>query len=170
MFRPCDANELLAGYQYALSNNGPIAFIFSRQKMAVVDGKYKEALQGAYILKQASKDVDVVIYATGSEVSLALNVANELEKKYSVSVVSMPCLEIFEEQPQNYKNKVLQKNAKLRVAIEASNDSVWYKYVGENGLVIGVTEYQGSGEGKEVYSKAGFNEKDIVRAITRKLQ
>ena len=170
VFRPCDSNELLAGYQYALSNNGPIAFIFSRQKMAVVDGKYKEALQGAYILKQASKDVDVVIYATGSEVSLALNVANELEKKYSVSVVSMPCLEIFEEQPQNYKNKVLQKNAKLRVAIEASNDSVWYKYVGENGLVIGVTEYQGSGEGKEVYSKAGFNEKDIVRAITRKLQ
>ena len=89
--------------------------------------------------------------------------------EHDVSVVSFPCLEVFEEQSTSYKNRVLQKNAHLRVAIEASNDTKWYKYVGDNGLVIGVNNYQGSGNGAEVYSKAGFNEKDIIRQINRKL-
>lgn len=169
VFRPCDASELLAGYNHVLSGEGPVAFILSRQKMQVVDGKYKEALQGGYILKPAQKDAQVVLYATGSEVGLALNVAKELSKKYDVSVVSFPCLEVFEEQSTSYKNKVLQKNARLRVAIEASNDARWYKYVGDNGLVIDVNSYQGSGNGSEVYSKAGFNEKDIIRQINKKL-
>ncbi len=169
VFRSCDANELLAGYDYALTNNGPVAFVLSRQPMGVVEGLYDEARQGGYIIKPAQKEAEVVIFATGSEVKLALNVAKELEKKHSVSVVSMPCIELFEEQTQAYKNKVLQKSAKLRVAIEASNDKIWHKYVGENGLIIGVNDYQGSGKGEEVYSKAGFNEKDIVKAITKRL-
>ena len=169
VFRPCDASELLAGYKYALSNKGPIAFVLSRQNMPIVDGKFNEASQGGYILKQASKDADVVIYASGSEVSLALNVARELSKNYSVSVVSFPCVELFEEQSTAYKNKVLQKSARLRVAIEASNDKVWYKYVGDDGLVVGVSDYQKSADGKTIYNMAGFNEKDIVRAINKKL-
>ena len=169
VFRPCDASELLAGYKFALSNKGPIAFVLSRQNMPIVDGKFNEACQGGYILKQASKDADVVIYASGSEVSLALNVARELSKNYSVSVVSFPCVELFEEQSTAYKNKVLQKSARLRVAIEASNDKVWYKYVGDDGLVVGVSDYQKSADGKTIYNRAGFNEKDIVRAINKKL-
>ena len=169
VFRPCDASELLAGYKFALSNNGPIAFVLSRQNMPIVDGKFNEACQGGYILKQASKDADVVIYASGSEVSLALNVARELSKNYSVSVVSFPCVELFEEQSTAYKNKVLQKSARLRVAIEASNDKVWYKYVGDDGLVVGVSDYQKSADGKTIYNRAGFNEKDIIMAINKKL-
>ncbi len=169
VFRPCDASELLAGYKFALSNKGPIAFVLSRQNMPIADGKFNEASQGGYILKQASKDADVVIYASGSEVSLALNVARELSKNYSVSVVSFPCVELFEEQSTAYKNKVLQKSARLRVAIEASNDKVWYKYVGDDGLVVGVSDYQKSADGKTIYNRAGFNEKDIVRAINKKL-
>lgn len=169
VFRPCDASELLAGYKFALSNKGPIAFVLSRQNMPIVDGKFNEASQGGYILKQASKDADVVIYASGSEVSLALNVARELSKNYSVSVVSFPCVELFEEQSTAYKNKVLQKSARLRVAIEASNDNVWYKYVGDDGLVVGVSDYQKSADGKTIYNRAGFNEKDIIRAINKKL-
>ena len=169
VFRPCDASELLAGYKFALSNKGPIAFVLSRQNMPIVDGKFNEACQGGYILKQASKDADVVIYASGSEVSLALNVARELSKNYSVSVVSFPCVELFEEQSTAYKNKVLQKSARLRVAIEASNDNVWYKYVGDDGLVVGVSDYQKSADGKTIYNMAGFNEKDIIRAINKKL-
>lgn len=169
VFRPCDASELLAGYKFALSNKGPIAFVLSRQNMPIVDGKFNEASQGGYILKQASKDADVVIYASGSEVSLALNVARELSKNYSVSVVSFPCVELFEEQSTAYKNKVLQKSAHLRVAIEASNDKVWYKYVGDDGLVVGVSDYQKSADGKTIYNRAGFNEKDIIMAINKKL-
>ena len=169
-FRPCDGNELLAGYQTYFTEGGPMALVLSRQKMGVVDGKYKEALQGGYIISPAKKEAEIVIYASGSEVALAINVANELRKKqHDVSVVSMPCIEIFEKQSAAYKNKILQKNAKIRVAIEASNDSVWYKYVGDNGLVIGVEEYQGSGEGMAVYSQAGFNEKEIIRKINKQL-
>ena len=169
VFRPCDANELLAGYYYSLSSEGPIAYILTRQNMQIVDGKYKEAFQGGYIIKPSQKEADIVLYATGSEVGLAVNVAKELSKKYNVSVVSFPCLELFEEQSNSYKNKVLQKSAKLRVAIEASNDATWYKYVGENGLVISVNDYQGSGEGSQVYNRAGFNEKEIIKAINKKL-
>ncbi len=168
-FRPCDGNEMLAGYKYFLRDGGPFAFILSKQKIDVVDGKYKEAEFGGYILKPARKDADVVIYASGSEVSLALMVAKELEKKCDVSVVSMPSFELFEKQSTLYKNKVLQKSASLRVAIEASNDERWYKYIGENGLFVGVEDYQTSGEGKDVYSKAGFNVKEIVRKINKKM-
>ncbi len=169
VFRPADANELLAGYQHFMENNGPYAFLLTKQKMAPVDGKYKEAMFGGYILKQAKKDADIVIFASGSEVALALNVADELSRKYDVSVVSMPCTQIFEKQSAAYQAKVLQKNAKLRVAIEASNDSIWYKYVGSDGLVIGVDDYQGSGKGLEVYNKAGFNEKEIIKKISRRM-
>ncbi len=169
VFRPCDINELLAGYKYFFREGGATAFVLASQATEIVDGKYKEAELGGYILKPAKKEADIVLYATGSEVALAMAVANELEKKYDVSVVSMPCIEIFERQSSLYKNKVLQKGASLRVAIEASNDNVWYKFVGDNGLVISVEDYQPSGEGKEVYSKAGFNVKDVVKKISKKL-
>ncbi len=168
VFRPCDSNELLAGYKLALEKSGPMAFVLSRQKMPVVDGSLKGAMNGGYILKSAKKEAQIVIYASGSEVSLALQVSDELSKKFDVSVVSIPCVEIFENQSSAYKNKVLQKNAKIRVAIEASNDNVWYKFIGDDGLFVGIDDYQGSGKGDEIYSKAGFNVKDIIREITKK--
>ncbi len=168
-FRPCDGNELLAGYKTFLREGGAFSLILSKQKMDIVDGKYKEAEFGGYILKPAKHEAEIVLLASGSEVALALKVAGELEKKYDVSVVSMPSMEIFEKQSTFYKNKVLQKNSTLKVAIEASNDARWYKYIGENGLFIGIENYQGSGEGKEVYSNAGFNVKDIVRKINKKM-
>ena len=169
VFRPADSNELLAGYQYYFENGGTTAFVLSKQKMPVIEGKFKEAMTGGYIIRPAKKEADIVIFASGSEVGLAINAAEELSKKYDVSVVSMPCVEIFEKQSPVYKNKVLQRNAKLRVAIEASNDSVWYKYIGMDGLFIGVDEYQGSGDGKEIYEKAGFTEKEIVKKITKRM-
>ncbi len=169
VFRPCDSNELLAGYKLALEKSGPMAFVLSRQKMPVVDGSLKGAMNGGYILKSAKKEAQIVIYASGSEVSLALQVSDELSKKFDVSVVSIPCVEIFENQSSAYKNKVLQKNAKIKVAIEASNDNVWYKFIGDDGLFVGIDDYQGSGKGDEIYSKAGFNVKDIIREITKKM-
>lgn len=169
VFRPCDSNELLAGYKLVLEKSGPMAFVLSRQKMPVVDGSLKGAMNGGYILKSAKKEAQIVIYASGSEVSLALQVSDELSKKFDVSVVSIPCVEIFENQSSAYKNKVLQKNAKIKVAIEASNDNVWYKFIGDDGLFVGIDDYQGSGKGDEIYSKAGFNVKDIIREITKKM-
>jgi len=110
-----------------------------------------------------------VIYASGSEVGLALKVAESLKKQYDVSVVSMPCTQIFDKQSDSYKAKVMQKSAKLQVAIEASNDNIWYKYVGSDGLVVSVDNYAKCGNGEEVYKSFGFDEKEIVRKIIKKL-
>ena len=168
VFRPCDGTELLAGYKVALTDKQPIAMVLSKDAMPVVESSFTGALNGGYVLKNA-QDADVVIFASGKEVGLALEVYEELGKKMSVSVVSMPCMEIFDKQPQAYKSRVIQKGKALRVAIEASNDSSWYKYIGDDGLMIGVENYQGSGKGEEVYAKAGFSVKEIVKKITKKL-
>lgn len=168
-FRPADANELLGAYNYYLKEGGATALVLSRDKLETVDGKFKDTQMGGYILRHSDKDADIVIFASGNEVSLALKVADELSKKYQVSVVSMPSVDLFERQSSAYKNRVLQKKAKLKVAIEASNDHIWYKYIGENGLFIGVNEYQESGDGQEVYRNAGFTVKDITKKINKKL-
>ena len=168
-FRPADANELCAVYDYYLREGGATAVVLPRNKMEMLDGKFKETQYGGYVLRAPEKEADIVLYASGSEVYLALKVANELSKKYQVSVVSMPSIDLFERQSVLYKNKVLQRNAKLHVAIEASNDPIWYKYLNENDLFIGVEDYQSSGDGQEIYERAGFNEKDIIRKINKKL-
>lgn len=171
VFRPADGKELLAGYKLALSESEPTAMILSKQPLKIVSGtSFKEALMGGYVVLPSSKNAEIVIYATGSEVGLAVDVAKELEKKYSVSVVSFPCLEVFDRQSNSYKAKVLQKNAKLKVVLEASNDNIWYKYIGENDLFIGVKRYRESCNGELNYTKAGFNVKSIVREITNKLK
>lgn len=169
VFRPCDVTELLAGYKLALNEKCPLALILSKNKMAKgIESSFEGALNGGYILKQADNP-EIVLLASGTEVGLALEVQQELAKKFSVSVVSMPCMEVFDKQSQFYKNKVLQKDCAVRVAIEASNDAKWYKYIGDEGIMISVEDYQGSGNGEEIYSKAGFNVKDIVKKITKKI-
>ena len=125
VFRPCDANELLAAYKTFIENREPTSLVLAKQKIAKNNlSSFKNACMGGYVLKPAKKQADVVLMASGSEVPLALSVAKELEKTCDVSVVSMPCFEIFEKQSESYKEKVLQKGAKLQVAIEASNDNI----------------------------------------------
>ncbi len=167
VFRPCDANELLACYQYAITNQGPEAIILSKSNMETVDGKFKDTFMGGYILKAAKKESKVTLIASGSEVSLALKVCQELSKKFDCSVVSMPSPSLFDKQSALYKAKVLGKG--LKVAIEASNDNIWYKFIGEDGLFVGVQDYQGSGDGEQVYKAAGFDAKIIAKAIAKKL-
>lgn len=167
VFRPCDANELLASYQYATTNQGPEAIILSKNKLETVDGKFKDTFMGGYVIRAAKKEAKVTLIASGSEVALALKVSQELSKKIDCAVVSMPCLNIFDKQSAAYKSKVLGKG--LKVAIEASNDSLWYKYIGEDGFFVGVKDYQGSGDGEQVYKAAGFDAKNIAKTIMKKL-
>lgn len=172
VFRPCDSKELLAGYKNLLNDSKPTAFILSRQTLPSVAGtSYKDACMGGYVLLPTKKDADIVIYATGSEVALAMEIAEDLSKTYAVSVVSMPCLDLFEKQTNVYKAKVLQQNARLKVVLEASNDNIWYKYIdAEKDIFVKVEDYMGSGDGKEVYSKAGFNAKSIEKEILKKIK
>lgn len=171
VFRPCDANELLAAYKFYLTERKPLSLVLAKQKIQNTGlTSIKSALLGGYVLKPAKKQADIVLMASGSEVPLALNVAAELEKTFDVSVVSMPCFDLFEQQSPAYKDKVLQPNAKLHVAIEASNDAIWYKYLSPSDLRIEIDDYMGSGKGEDLYQKAGFSTKQILKQINKKLK
>lgn len=169
--RPCDTNELIACYDIALNGINPTCFVLSRQDLPEQKSSVEGALKGGYVLEKDPGKVSLVLYATGSEVDLALSVKKEFNKTgVKVAVVSFPCIEEFEKQTEQYKNSVLFKDVKARVAIEASSDNIWYKYIGEKGKVINVTQYGKSGRGSEVYKKYGFSVANIKKEILKILK
>lgn len=169
--RPCDVNELIACYDIALNGINPTCFVLSRQDLPEQKSSVESALKGGYVLEKDPGKVSLVLYATGSEVDLALSVKKEFNKSgVKVAVVSFPCIEEFEKQTEQYKNSVLFKDVKARVAIEASSDNIWYKYIGEKGKVINVTQYGKSGRGSEVYKKYGFSVANIKKEILKILK
>ena len=166
VYRPATPAEVVAGYKLFLDNPKPTALVLTKSKISnQPTSTIESAERGGYVIYENGKKPDVVIFATGTDVALAIEVAKSLE--VSTRVVSMPCESIFASQETAYKNKVLVKDAKLKVAIEASNDTIWYKYVGENGLIINVDNYQTSGSGKEVYKNAGFDVDKIKSKIIK---
>ncbi len=171
VYRPCDYKELVAGYSNCIKNYLPTTFALSRQEIGHIDGtSFEGALMGGYLLENKSPKPDVVIVASGSEVELAVKVAKEFKKKIVVNVVSMPSLEVFEKQTTAYKNKVIYKDAKLVLCLEASNDYKWLKVLGGKAALYGVFDYVGSGTPQEVVEKAGFTVKDVVKFIDSKLK
>lgn len=171
VFRPCDYKELVAGYSVCVKDYLPVSFILSRQDLVNIENtSFEKAVLGGYLIENKSAKPDVVLVASGAEVSLALKVAKELGKKYQVNVVSMPSIELFEKQPLAYKNKVISKDAKAVIAIEASNDCKWYKVIGSKGHFFGIESYCESGNGLEVYEKAGFTVKNLTKFVESKLK
>lgn len=171
VFRPCDYKELVAGYNYCLKNYLPVCFALSKQNIKHIEGtSYEGALQGGYLIKASMQKPKIVLVASGAEVSLALEVEKELEKKYKVNVVSMPSLEVFEKQTPAYKNKVVNKDAELVCVIEASNDTKWYKVLGNKTEVFGIDEYIENSIEKDSLEKYGFNAKAITKFIESKLK
>lgn len=169
--RPCDTNELIACYDIALNGINPTCFVLAKQDLQVQKSTVEGALKGGYVLEKDPGKASLVLYATGSEVDLALGVKKEFNKSgVKVAVVSFPCIEEFERQTEQYKNSVLFKDVKARVAIEASSDNIWYKYIGEKGKVINVTQYGKSGRGSEVYKKYGFSVANIKKEILKILK
>lgn len=170
VYRPGNNAEVVAGYKYFLENNQPMALVLSRSKMPIMENAtIEDAERGAYVIFETKKKPIIEIISTGKDVEIAIQVAKELEP-VGARVISMPCESIFDQQDNTYKSKVRLEKAALRVAIEASNDNLWYKYVGPNGLIIGVHDYQGSGKGNEVYANAGFNIPNILKQIQKKLK
>ena len=168
VYRPCDTKELVACYDLALRNNNPSAFILTKQKLKPQNSEYKDILKGGYILN--GKKGDVIIYASGSEVELANNVKSVLESQdIKVVVASFPCLEVFDKQPEKYKQEILNKG-KLKVSLEASNDNIWYKYIGEKGLKISIEEFGKSAKSKNLDDFYKFQAKDIAKRIKSKLK
>ena len=172
VIRPMDANETAEAWKSALKNKkGPTCLVLTRQGLPVYDRaglgwtKSEEAQKGGYVLCE-DKDFEAIIIATGSEVELAVEAKVKLnEQGVKVRIVSMPSTNIFDEQPQEYKDFVLPKNILKRVAVEAGVTLGWYKYVGLEGQVIGLDRFGASAPYKTLYKEFGITTDAIVEAV-----
>ncbi len=170
LIRPADANEAREAWKAAIAHrDGPVGLVLSRQKLPVIDRrKYAPAdgvSRGAYVLAEASGGAPrVVLIASGSEVSLALEARERLESEgIPARVVSMPSWELFDRQPAEYREKVLPASVPARLAIEAGATLGWKRYVGDRGDSIGLDRYGASAPGETVLKELGFSVDNLVR-------
>ncbi len=164
VFRPADAKETVAGWKFALENNGPTALVLTRQNLKTLEGSFisEDAVKGAYIVCEDDQ-FELIIMASGSEVDIALDAKKLLnEKGTKVRVVSMPSMELFEKQSEEYKNSVLPAEKRRRLAVEAASSQSWYKYVGLDGEVIGMDSFGASAPAELLFEKFGFTAENIV--------
>ncbi|NLE45838.1 MAG: transketolase [Chloroflexi bacterium] len=175
VIRPADANETAAAWQVALERrDGPTALALTRQSLPVMDESRRDAAEtvarGAYILADASGTPDVILIATGSEVALALAARDLLTQQgIAVRVVSMPSMELFDAQPQSYRDGVLPPDVTARMGIEAGVTSVWHKYVGTAGDVLGIDRFGASAPYKDLMKKFGFTPEAVAERALRLL-
>lgn len=168
VIRPADASETVEAWRQAITiSNGPVALILSRQKLPILDrSKYSPAVdlaKGAYILVDSDGTPDIILVATGSEVHITIEAAEMLLKKdISARVVSMPSIELFEKNPQDYKDRILPPDVTSRVIVEAGHPMGWDRYSGIGGAVVGITRFGASAPGGTVMEKFGFTAVNIV--------
>jgi transketolase len=170
VIRPADETETRAAWQIALtSENTPAVIVLSRQNLPPLAHSGKDALKGGYILEKESKETaDVILIATGSEVGLAVEAKAELEKSgKSVRVVSMPCVELFESQPDVYKEKVLPSDVRKRIVIEAGVGVSWGRYVGLDGAYVTMDNFGKSAPAGKLFEEYGFTVANIVNTANR---
>lgn len=168
VFRPADATETAAAWYYAISNKTtPTALALTRQNLPQLAGSSKEALKGGYVIEDSTKETpDAIIIASGSEVSLAVDAKAELAKDgIDVRVVSMPCMDLFEKQSDEYKESVLPKAVRKRVAVEALSGFGWGKYVGLDGAYITMDGFGASAPYSVLFPKFGFTVDNVVKTV-----
>ena len=172
VFRPADATEAQAAwYLSQKTNDKPTSIVLTRQNLPILENSsFDKVAKGAYVVHETAADFDTILIATGSEVALAINVARELEKDGSkVRVVSMPSVELFEEQSKEYKEELLPLNVRRRVSLEMGNSALWYKYVGLDGLAIGIDKFGASAPANKVIEEYGFTVEAVVEKIKNEL-
>ena len=167
--RPADANEVAQAWKSILLRNEPAGILLSRQNLPVYDRTIYASAEGvdkgAYVLLAAPKKAEVVIIATGSEVSLAVKSAEALnEKGISTQVVSAPCLEWFNQESESYRESVIPKSA-LRVSIEAGIAQGWREYVGDSGVIISLDHYGASASASQLFTEFGFTVDNVVSKV-----
>ena len=169
-WRPCDAVEsAIAWKQALLRDKGPSAMIFSRQTLPHQVGAAEQiegVHRGGYVLMREQGDLDAIVIATGSEVALAVEAAGRLtEAGRGVRVVSMPCAEVFEAQEAGYREAVLPSDVLARVAVEAGHTDFWYKYVGLDGRVVGMSSFGESAPAEALFQHFGLTADNVVAAV-----
>ncbi|WP_455931141.1 transketolase [Priestia aryabhattai] len=168
VIRPSDANETASAWAYALQQNeGPVVLVLSRQNLPVFEetkGNLDDLSKGAYVLTQTNEKPDMILIATGSEVSLATNVKTELEKEsVSVRVVAMPSWELFNRQSKEYRELILPSSLTKRVSLEMGISLGWERYVGPEGKIVSIDTFGASGTGAEVMKLFGFTTENVVQ-------
>jgi transketolase len=165
VFRPADAEETVASMVHSVTRKeGPVALIFSRQNIKQNDAmdymaRRQGAMKGAYIAKKEEGALDLIIIATGSEVPHALDAAKDMK---GARVVSMPCMELFERQSDDYKESVLPSSCTKRIAMEAGVSGLWYKYASK---VVGVDRFGFSAPGDTVMKELGMTAENLAAEI-----
>ena len=170
MIRPADSHEVRMAWIAALRYKGPTALLLSRQNLPDLNQTqvaYSEGMgRGAYIVKKEKSKPDYTLLSTGSELCLALDVANELEKLgKSVRVISMPCWRIYEYQSPEYKENLLGGDLGKRVSIEAGIAQGWHQFIGREGIAISVETFGASAPAAELMKEYGFTVEDILERI-----
>ncbi len=171
VYRPADGKETTAAWISALTGNAPTCLVLTRQNLPQYEKSGLEALKGGYILADSDKKVpDILLIASGSEVEQCMQAKDILKTKgVDARVVSIPCMEEFEKQPQSYKDSVLPPDVKARVCVEAASPYSWYKYAGDYGEIIGMTTFGASGPANKLFEMFGFTADNVVEKAFRSL-
>jgi transketolase len=173
--RPADATETVAAWRFAMTHQGPVAMVLTRQKTACLDrtryGPASGLDQGAYVLAEATGGTPrALVIASGSEIGIALAAQATLEKDgVPTRVVSAPCLEVFAQQPQAYRDAVLPPNVRARVAVEAAHPMPWYRWVGDAGQVVGLDHFGASAPAERLYAEFGLTAENVVARVRASL-
>ncbi|KMY50819.1 transketolase [Peribacillus loiseleuriae] len=168
VIRPSDANETASAWAYALQNvDGPVALVLSRQNLPVFEetkGNIESLSKGAYVLTETNENPDLILMATGSEVSLAASAKAELEKEnVSVRVVAIPSWELFNSQSKEYQQQVLPASVTKRIALEMGISLGWERFVGHEGRILSIDTFGASGSGASVLEYFGFTTENVVK-------
>lgn len=172
VWRPADATETLASWYAAVtSKETPNAMVFTRQNLPQLKGSSKEALKGGYVLVDSDKETpDAIVIASGSEVQLGVEAKEALKAEgIDVRVVSMPCMDVFDAQSDEYKEKVLPKSVRARVGVEALSDFGWGKYIGLDGEMVSMHSFGASAPANLLFEKFGINTDAVVAAVKKTL-
>ncbi len=171
VIRPGDSHEVKMAWLSALRYQGPTAIVLTRQALPTLAGtgvSFEEGMaKGAYIVKKEKNKPDFTFFATGSELSLAMDVASELEKKgKDVRVISMPCWELFEHQSAAYKESIVGGDLGKRVSIEAGSELGWHKYIGSDGIAVSMHTFGASAPAKEIAKEHGFTVEGVLSQLS----
>lgn len=167
VWRPCDGKETAAAWEYAMTNDGPNVLALSRQKLPRLEETGRDALCGAYVLHDFGDNLKMILMASGSEVALALEVGAMLAQRgYNTRVVSMPSMEVFRKQSEEFKESVLPSSMRLRMSIEALSTQPWHEWVGLDGECVGMYTFGASAPAGDLMEHFGFTpEKITERAL-----
>jgi transketolase len=173
LFRPADATETGLSFRYALEHrDGPVALALTRQKVPTLDevlANQSEFERGGYVLYESGEGNQLILMASGSEVQWVLATAKQLASEgTAVRVVNMPCMALFDEQEETYKNAVLPPSMPKRLAVEMAHPMPWYKYVGSEGRILGIDHFGASAPGDIVVEKFGFTAENVL-SIAREM-